>query len=225
MVNTTGLAMAPMFNMDGELMVHNKSGMPLMFGYNPKGDGMVFTHTLFPGTNTSYMAYGFVPALSATSKRDDYFNEEDFTSSGLEAGFSYNQNSDGGYLSTANDYGQMDHEVSCTYAGLADNALEFQIYDYSTLKIALVSCSFWEPSTSGTVRELFLEENCVSGSRICSSAPKQFLETHTNSSIDHDGTIAAGNIRVYQFGVFDIADLTDAIDTPLPGQPGCQVAR
>ncbi|CZR70177.1 uncharacterized protein PAC_20078 [Phialocephala subalpina] len=172
MVNTTGLAMAPMFNMDGELMVHNKSGMPLMFGYNPKGDGMVFTHTLFPGTNTSYMAYGFVPAPSANSKRDDYFNEEDFTSGGLEAGFSYNQNSDGGYLSTANDYGQMDHEVSCTYAGLADNALEFQIYDNN-----------------------------------------------------HDGTIAAGNIRAYQSGVFDIADLTDATDAPLPEQAGCQVAR
>lgn len=46
MVNTTGLALAPMFNMDGGLMVHNKSGMPLMFGYNPRGDGMVFTHTL-----------------------------------------------------------------------------------------------------------------------------------------------------------------------------------
>lgn len=141
-VNVTGLAMAPMFNMDGELMMHNKSGMPLMFGYNPKGDGMVFTHTFFPGTNTSYMAYGFVPAPSANGKRDDYFNEEDFTSGGLEAGFSYNQNSDGGYLNTANDYGQMDHEVSCTYNGLADNSLEFQIYDNSKLKIAVVSLSF-----------------------------------------------------------------------------------
>lgn len=35
MVNYTGLAMAPMFNNDGELMVHNKSGMPLLFGCKP----------------------------------------------------------------------------------------------------------------------------------------------------------------------------------------------
>jgi hypothetical protein len=143
MVNVTGLAMAPMFNMNGELMVHNRSGMPLMFGYNPKGDGMVFTHTYIPNTNTSYMAYGFVPAPSANGKRDDYFNEEDFTSGGLEAGFSYNQAADGGYLSTVYDYGQMDHEVSCTYAGLADNALEFQIYDNSMLRTAVISFQFW----------------------------------------------------------------------------------
>lgn len=86
------------------------------------------------------MAYGFVPPPSVNNKRDDYFNEEDFTSGGLEAGFSYNQNGDGGWLSTTNDYGQMDHEVSCTYAGLGDNSLEFQIYDNSMLNIALISC-------------------------------------------------------------------------------------
>lgn len=132
MDNATGLAMAPMFKVDGELMVHNKSEMPLMFGYNPKGDGIIFTHAISPGTNTSYMAYGFVPAPSVHGKRDDYFNEEDFTYGGLEAGFEYNQRLDGGYLSVANDYGQMDHEVSCTYAGLRNNALKFQVYDNST---------------------------------------------------------------------------------------------
>lgn len=132
MVNFTGLAMAPMFNNDGELMVHNKSGMPLLFGYNPKGDGMVFTHTAFEESQTAYMAYGFVPAPKANGKRDVYFNEEDFTSGGLEAGFSYNQADDKGYLNVQNDFGQMDHEVSCTYAGLGNNALEFQIYDNST---------------------------------------------------------------------------------------------
>ncbi|KAH6723133.1 hypothetical protein BKA61DRAFT_663870 [Leptodontidium sp. MPI-SDFR-AT-0119] len=129
MVNATGLALAPMFTVDGELMVHNKSGMPLMFGYNPKGDGMVYAHKFDLDTQTAYIAYGFVPSPSTNGKRDDYFNEEDFTSGGLEAGFTYNQASDGGYLSTQNDFGQMDHEVSCTYSGLGNNALEFQIYD------------------------------------------------------------------------------------------------
>lgn len=118
-------------------MVHNKSGMPLMFGYNPKGDGMVYAHKFDPDTQTAYIAYGFVPSPSTNGKRDDYFNEEDFTSGGLEAGFSYNQASDGGYLSTQNDFGQMDHEVSCTYSGLGYNALEFQIYDNSKFGIFL----------------------------------------------------------------------------------------
>lgn len=201
MVNATGLAMAPMFNIGGEMMLHNKSGMPLMFGYNPKGDGMVFTHAMFQGTNTSYMAYGFVPAPSANGKRDDYFNEEDFTSGGLEAGFSYNQASDGGYLSIANDYGQMDHEVSCTYAGLGNNALEFQIYDNSTFPF-LVCCA-----------------------RMLLIISSRYLNIWTNAQTDHEGTIAAGNIRAYQSDTFDLNSLAEGIDIPLPEQAGCQVAR
>lgn len=51
------------------------------------------------------------------------------------------------------------------------------------------------------------------------------LEIHINLLTDHDGTIAAGNIRAYQYDVFDTADLTEVIDAPLPEQPGCQVAR
>jgi len=171
MVNATGLAMSPMFNELGDLMVHNKSGMPLMFGYNPKGDGMIFTHHNFVGTNTSYMAYGFVPPPSTSSKRDEYYNEEDFTSGGLEAGFSFNQASDGGYLNVENDYGQMDHETSCLFGSLANNDLEFQIFDNN-----------------------------------------------------HDGTIAAGNIRAYQSGTFDMNDLKDPVAAPLPEPAACQVA-
>jgi hypothetical protein len=87
MVNATRLAMYPMFNETGDLMLHSKSGMPLMFGYTPAGDGMVFTHAPHDGTNMIYMAYGFVPPPSATGKRDTYCNEEEFTCGGLEAGF------------------------------------------------------------------------------------------------------------------------------------------
>lgn len=129
MVNATGLAMSPMFNETGDLMLHSKSGMPLMFGYTPTGDGMVFTHAPHDGTNMTYMAYGFVPPPSAIGKRDTYYNEEDFTSGGLEAGFFENQASDGGYLNVQNDFGQMDHQVSCIFGSLANNALEYQIYD------------------------------------------------------------------------------------------------
>ena len=129
MVNATGLAMSPMFNETGDLMLHSKSGMPLMFGYTPTGDGMVLTHAPHDGTNMTYMAYGFVPPPSATGKRDTYYNEEDFTSGGLEAGFFENQASDGGYLNVHNDFGQMDHQVSCIFGSLANNALEYQIYD------------------------------------------------------------------------------------------------
>lgn len=171
MVNTTGLAMAPMFNELGDLMLHNKSGMPLMFGYNPRGDGMLFTHKFDADTNKTYMAYGFVPPPSAVSKRDVFYNEEDFTSGGLEAGFSFNQASDGGYLNVENDYGQMDHEVSCLFGNLANNDLEFQIYDNN-----------------------------------------------------HHGTIAGGNVRAYQSGEFDLGDLKDPVDAPLPDPAACQVA-
>jgi hypothetical protein len=128
MVNATGLAMTPMFNETGDLIVHSKSGMPLMFGYTPKEDGMVLTHASQEGTNLTYMAYGFVLPPSATGKRDVYWNEEDFTSGGLEAGFFENP-SDGGHLSVQNDFGQMHHQVSCMFGSLADNALEYQIYD------------------------------------------------------------------------------------------------
>lgn len=160
---------------------------------NPKGDGMIFAHTILPATNTSYMAYGFVPAPKANGKRDDYFNEEDFTSGGLEAGFSYNQAGDGGYLNTQNDYGQMDHQVSCTYSGLGNNALEFQIFDNST-------------SNSSHLFFAFSREDSA------------------DLYIDHHGTIAAGNIRAYQSGTYDIGSLSDPIDAPLPEQPGCQVS-
>jgi hypothetical protein len=129
MVNATGLAMSPMFNETGDLMLHSKSGMPLMFGYTSTGDGMVFTHAPLDGTNLTYMSYGFVPPPSAKGKRDTYYNEEDFLSGGLEAGFFENQASDGGYLNVQNDFGQMDHQVSCIFGSLSDNALEYQIYD------------------------------------------------------------------------------------------------
>ena len=129
MVNATGLAMSPMFNETGDLMLHSKSGMPLMFGYTPAGDGMVLTHAPRSDTNLTYMAYGFVPPPSAIGKRDTYYNEEDFTSGGLEAGFFENQASDGGYLNVQNDFGQMDHQVSCIFGSLANNALEYQVYD------------------------------------------------------------------------------------------------
>lgn len=70
-----------------------------------------------------------VPGRSNITKRGEQFNEQDFTSGGIEAGFSYNQEYDGGYLSTSSDYGQIDHEVSCNFNGLGYNGLEFQIYD------------------------------------------------------------------------------------------------
>lgn len=185
-----------------------------MFGYNPKGDGMVYAHKFYPETQTAYIAYGFVPAPSTNGKRDDYFNEENFTSGGLEAGFSYNQASDGGYLSTQNDFGQMDHEVSCTYAGLGDNALEFQIYDNSKFRISLHVAQL-------KARVLVIQ-----------MVPCQQVSCHrldhrrwANRLKDHDGTISAGNIRAYQAGTFDTSSLTAAVDTPLPEVPGCQVAR
>jgi hypothetical protein len=171
MVNHTGLALSPMLNTEGELLLHNKSGMPMMFGYNPRGDGIVLAHSYREADNSTYMAYGFVPAPSSIQKRDVYFNEEDFTSGGIEAGFSYNQAFDGGYLSTQNDYGQMDHEVSCVFSGLRNNALEFQIYDNN-----------------------------------------------------HHGTIAAGNMRAYQAGVYDVNSLGVPIDAPLGLQSNCEVA-
>jgi hypothetical protein len=171
MVNHTGLALSPMLNTEGELLLHNKSGMPMMFGYNPRGDGIVLAHSYHEADNSTYMAYGFVPAPSSIQKRDVYFNEEDFTSGGIEAGFSYNQAFDGGYLSTQNDYGQMDHEVSCVFSGLRNNALEFQIYDNN-----------------------------------------------------HHGTIAAGNMRAYQAGVYDVNSLGVPIDAPLGLQSNCEVS-
>ena len=82
------------------------------------------------GTNASTLFnIQHIPTSNNVTKRDEQFNEQDFTSGGIEAGFNYNQERDGGYLSTANDYGQMDHEVSCNFNGLGYNGLEFQLYD------------------------------------------------------------------------------------------------
>lgn len=70
----------------------------------------------------------YSPNNSTTMKREQ-FNEQDFSTGGIEAGFSYNQEYDGGWLDPSNDYGQMDHEVSCYYSDLSNNGLQFQIYD------------------------------------------------------------------------------------------------
>lgn len=69
------------------------------------------------------------PSASKLQKRVTFYNEENFVQGGIEAAYAFNQPSDGGWLSEHNDYGQMNHEVSCLFDDLSGNTYAWQIYD------------------------------------------------------------------------------------------------
>jgi hypothetical protein len=131
MVNISHSPMALMFDESANLITFNDTGLPLMFGINGKGDGMLVTWQPNPDNVSEATAiYGFVPPPSGDlHKRSTFYDEENFLRGGLEVAYAYNQNSDGGWLSEHNNYGQMDHEVSCLFDDLSGNAYAWQIYD------------------------------------------------------------------------------------------------
>jgi hypothetical protein len=130
MVNISQSPMALMFDESANLITFNDTGLPIMFGINGKGDGMLVTYQPNPDNVSEATAiYGFVPSPSGLHKRSTFYDEENFLRGGLEVAYAYNQNSDGGWLSEHNDYGQMDHEVSCLFDDLSGNAYAWQIYD------------------------------------------------------------------------------------------------
>jgi hypothetical protein len=131
MVNISQAPMALMFDESANLITFNDTGLPVMFGINSKGDGMLVTYQPNPDNVSEATAiYGFVPPPSGDlHKRSTFYDEENFLRGGLEVAYAYNQNSDGGWLSEHNDYGQMDHEVSCLFDDLSGNAYAWQIYD------------------------------------------------------------------------------------------------
>lgn len=65
---------------------------------------------------------------STLLERDEQFNLENFSQGGLEFSSDFNQK-DGGVLSSQNDFGQMDHEVSCEMGDLSGNSYQYQILD------------------------------------------------------------------------------------------------
>lgn len=171
-VNATRLPWSPVFDDAGYLLLDTRiDGVSINFGYDHNGIPAHMSYNFVGGLNNS-VAINLrhqVATKNNTTKREQ-FNEQDFTSGGLEAGFSYNQEYDGGWLDTGNDYGQMDHEVSCNLADLSNNGLQFQIYDNN-----------------------------------------------------HDGTIAAGNIRACEAGAYD-SDSLFQFQLPTPINQNCAVA-
>ena len=132
MVNISQSPMALMFDKNANLITYNDTGLPVMFGLNSKGDGMLVTYQPNPGNISEATAlYGFVPSSSASDlkKRLTFYNEENLVQGGIETAYAFNQSSDGSWLSEHNDYGQMDHEVSCLFDDLSGNTYAWQIYD------------------------------------------------------------------------------------------------
>ncbi|KAK5107385.1 hypothetical protein LTR62_001328 [Meristemomyces frigidus] len=124
-----------------------------------------------PNNTIHFAMHGFT-STSPSSKRDEYYNEEHFTSGGLESGASYNQEYDGGYLTPSNDFGTVEHQVSCHIGGdLSANEYEFQIYDNN-----------------------------------------------------HQGTIAGGRLRAFQYDPYDQNQIDSNINSPLPLNTNCEVA-
>jgi len=136
-VNITQSPMALMFDKNANPITYNNTGLPVMFGINTKGDGMLVTYQPNPSNISEATAlYGFVPPPSTSDlkKRLNFHNKRNFVQSGLEVAYVFNQPSDnGGWLSEhndSNDYGhELDHEVSCLFGDLAGNAYAWQIYD------------------------------------------------------------------------------------------------
>jgi hypothetical protein len=92
---------------------------------------MLVTYQPNPGNVSEATAiYGFVPPLPASQdEKTVCFNEENFVQGGLEALYSFNQSSDGGWLSTQRDFGGMNHEVSHLLGDLAGSGYAWQIQD------------------------------------------------------------------------------------------------
>jgi hypothetical protein len=135
-VNISQSPMALMFDENAELITYNDTGLPVMFGLNSKGNGMMVTYQPNPSNISEATAiYGFVPpppsaSTSNPQKRLTFYNEENFVQGGIEAAHAFNQPSDGGWLSEQNNgYAQMDHEVSCLFDDLSGNTYAWQTYD------------------------------------------------------------------------------------------------
>lgn len=130
-VNHTGLPWSPIFDDFGYLLLDERAdSSPIYFGEDFNGVPAHMSYNYVGGTNHSVVMNfrHFSPSNDTLSKREQ-FNEQDFSSGGIEAGLSYDQNADGGWLDPTNDYGQMDHEASCYLGDMNNNGLQFQIYD------------------------------------------------------------------------------------------------
>lgn len=125
-VNHTGLPWSPIFDNNGIYLLIQGQQMPLFFfGYDFKGLPAHMSYTYEGGLNNSVsLNFRHSPKNSTIMKREQ-FNEQDFSTESIEAGFSYNQEYNGGWLDPSNDYGQMDHEVSCYYSDLNSNGIQF----------------------------------------------------------------------------------------------------
>ena len=124
-VNLTNLPAALVYNSDGELHYSDAGETPVLLTYTATGTLVHFTASRFNET-TFISRWGKIDGLS--SKRDEQFNEQDFTQGGIEFSHIMNEG-DNARLSTSNDYGQMDHEVSCLFGDKPGNTYQYQIYD------------------------------------------------------------------------------------------------
>jgi hypothetical protein len=129
-VNISQSPMALMFEENANMITYNDTGLPILFGVNRKGEGMLVTYRPNPDNVSEATAiYGFVPPPSGLEKRTSNFKAEHFIVGGLEAEYAFNQNSYGGGLSENDDYDQMDHEVSHLFDDLMSSGYAWQIYD------------------------------------------------------------------------------------------------
>lgn len=124
-VNLTNLPAALVYNAEGELHYSDAGETPVLLTYTATGALVHFTASKFNET-TFISRWGKIDSLSP--KRDEQFNEQDFTQGGIEFSHIMNQG-DNARLSTSNDYGQMDHEVSCLFGNKPGNTYQYQIYD------------------------------------------------------------------------------------------------
>jgi hypothetical protein len=135
MVNISQSPMALIFDESANPITYNNTSLPLMFGINTRGDGMLVTYQPNP-SNTSEATALFVfvpPPPSNLNGRTTYSDEANLVQSGLEVAYAFYQpfpDDGGGWLSEHNYYGrQMDHEVSCLFGDLTGSAYAWQIYD------------------------------------------------------------------------------------------------
>ncbi|RCK59058.1 hypothetical protein Cantr_07619 [Candida viswanathii] len=108
---------APLF------LANNSVGVPVLGSLRVWNNG---THDL----GSIYHSFLNLTMNSERARRDEQFNEQDFTLGGLEMTFLFNE-ADNGVLLTQDDYGTIDHQVSCELSDLLNNMFAFQWIDFN----------------------------------------------------------------------------------------------
>lgn len=125
--NATGLEFATLHYENGTLLLNDQTSLPIHAVRNPYGG---IHHMSFMGLKDNRTTLRIATSQEIISaKRDEQFNLENFSQGGIESEF-YSVGASKAHLSADNDFGQLDHEVSCG-VDLNQHAFQYEIWDYN----------------------------------------------------------------------------------------------